>query len=121
MNRIQSILAGLLVVVPVKTLFSQEGHRWLSECELPAHERALIESDLRLIHSVRQEIEGVVKSLRKEAWKMPHVRLLMTIPGFDYCTAVTLMAALGVIEYVQEIQSERRIPRTRKSKKKTPQ
>ena len=95
MNRIQSVLAGLLVVVPVKTLFSQEGHRWLSECELPTHERALIESDLRLIHSVRQEIEGVENSLREEAWKMPHVRLLMTIPGFDYCTAMTLMAALG--------------------------
>ncbi len=44
-NRIQSVLAGLLVVVPVKTLFSQEGQRWLSECELPTHERALIESD----------------------------------------------------------------------------
>lgn len=94
-NRIQSVLAGLLVVVPVNTLFSNNGQQWLADCRLPAYERALIESDLRLIESVDKEIETLEKLLREEAWKAPRVRLLMTIPGGDYCTALTLMAALG--------------------------
>ncbi len=94
-NRIQSVLAGLLVVVPVNTLFSNNGQQWLADCRLPAYERALIESDLRLIESVDKEIETLEKLLREEAWKAPRVRLLMTIPGVDYCTALTLMAALG--------------------------
>lgn len=51
-NRIQSVLAGVLVPVPVKTLFSQVGQQWLAHCELPADQRALIESDLRLIEAV---------------------------------------------------------------------
>lgn len=94
-NRIQSVLAGLLVVVPVNTLFSSSGQQWLADCSLPAFERTLIESDLRLIESVDKEIDMLEKLLREEAWKAPRVRLLMTIPGVDYCTSLTLMAALG--------------------------
>lgn len=60
-NRIQSVLAGLLVVVPVNTLFSNSGQQWLADCSLPAYERALIESDLRLIESVDKEIETLEK------------------------------------------------------------
>ncbi len=46
-NRIQSVLASRLAVVPVKALFSQEGLKWLAACELPADQRALVDSDLR--------------------------------------------------------------------------
>lgn len=94
-NRIQSVLAGLLVVVPVKTLFSQVGRQWLVDCDLPAYEKAMIASDVRLIEAVDREIGLLEKSLQAEAWKDPRVRLLMTIPGADYCTALTLIAALG--------------------------
>lgn len=94
-NRIQSVLAGLLVRVPVKTLFSQEGQQWLAGCGLPTNERALIESDLRLIEAVDRQIENLEITLREEAWKDLRVRLLMTIPGVDYCTGLTLIAALG--------------------------
>ncbi|MBA3314423.1 MAG: IS110 family transposase [Planctomycetota bacterium] len=94
-NRIQSVLAGLLVVVPVKTLFSQAGRQWLADCDLPAYERALVESDLRLIEAVDQEIDRLEQQLQQEAWNAPRVRLLMTIPGVDYGTALTLIAALG--------------------------
>ncbi len=94
-NRIQSVLAGLLVVVPVPSLFSREGQQWLTGCELPTYERALIESDLRLIVVVDTEIDRLEQLLQQEAWKAPRVRLLMTIPGVDFCTALTLIAALG--------------------------
>lgn len=94
-NRIQSVLAGMLVPVPVKTLFSQVGQQWLADCDLPTDQRVLIESDLRLIESVDKEIEAQETALREEAWKDPRVRLLMTIPGVDYCVALTLIAALG--------------------------
>jgi transposase len=48
-NRIQSVLVSRLVEVPVKTLFSHEGLKWLTACELPADQHALIDSDLRLL------------------------------------------------------------------------
>jgi transposase len=101
-NRIQSVLAGLLVVVPVKTLFSNVGQQWLADCGLPTYERALIESDLRLIEAVGQEIDSLEKLLREEAWRAPRVRLLMTIPGVDYCTALTLVAALGELSRFED-------------------
>jgi transposase len=94
-NRIQSVLASRLVQVPVKTLFSQEGLKWLTGCELPADQRALVDSDLRLIKGVEQEIAELEASLRQQAWNQARVRLLMTIPGVDYCVALALVAALG--------------------------
>ena len=94
-NRIQSVLAGLLVVVPVKTLFSKVGQRWLEDCDLPTNEKALVTSDVKLIEAINKEIETFERSLQEEAWKDARVRLLMTIPGVDYCTALTLIAALG--------------------------
>jgi transposase len=94
-NRIQSVLASRLVVVPVKTLFSQEGLNWLAGCELPPDQRALVDSDLRLIKGVDQEIAELEVSLRQQAFNQARVRLLMTIPGVDYCVALALVAALG--------------------------
>lgn len=94
-NRIQSVLASRLVQVPVKTLFSQEGLKWLAGCELPADQRALVDSDLRLIKVVDQEIAELEAALRQQAWNQARVRLLMTIPGVDYCVALALIAALG--------------------------
>lgn len=94
-NRVQSVLASRLIPIPVKTLFSKEGMRWLVECELPADERVLIDLDLRLIQVVDQEIAGLEGALRQKAWNEARVRLLMTIPGVDYCVALALVAALG--------------------------
>lgn len=94
-NRIQSVLASRLVQVPVKTLFSQEGLKWLAGCELAADQRALVDSDLRLIKVVDQEIAELEVTLRQQAWNQARVRLLMTIPGVDYCVALALIAALG--------------------------
>jgi transposase len=68
---------------------------WLAGCELPADQRALIDSDLRLIKGVNQEIAELEASLRQQAWNQARVRLLMTIPGVDYCVSLALIAALG--------------------------
>lgn len=101
-NRIQSVLAGLLLTVPVKTLFSEVGQRWLENCQLPVYEKGLIASDIRLMAAIDQEIASLEKLLQQEAWKTPRVRLLMTIPGVDYCTALTLMAALGDVSRFED-------------------
>lgn len=94
-NRIQSVLAALLIEVPVKTLFSKEGLAWLSKCDLPRRQRPLVDSDLQLIEGINKEIENLEESLRQHAWQQGRVRLLMTIPGVDYCVALSLIAALG--------------------------
>jgi len=94
-NRVQSVLAGRLVTVPVKTLFSQAGLQWLAGCELPEDQRELVESDLRLIRGVDEEISTLEAMLRQQAWDQASVRLLMTIPGVDYCVALALIAAMG--------------------------
>ena len=88
----------MLVVLLVATLFRRPGKEWLAKGELPVIRRALIESDLYLIESVENEFDALEELLQKEAWKTPQVRLLMTIPGVDYCTAPSLLAALGYLK-----------------------
>ncbi|MBA3316042.1 MAG: transposase [Planctomycetota bacterium] len=55
----------------------------------------MVESDLRLMASVDAEIDRLEQQLQREAWNAPRVRLLMTISGVDYDTALTLIVALG--------------------------
>ncbi len=101
-NRIQSILAGLLVVIPVKTLFSKAGRQWLVDYDLPTNEKELVMSDLKLMEAINNEIETLEKLLQKEAWNDAQVRLLMTIPGIDYCTGLTLIAAIGDVSRFED-------------------
>lgn len=101
-NRVQSVFASLLIPVPVTTLFSDTGLQWLTDYDLPAEPRALVESDLRLLKVVDQEIDTLESTLRQQAWNQPRVRLLMTIPGVDYCVALSLIAALGDLSRFQD-------------------
>ncbi|MBA4104815.1 MAG: hypothetical protein C0485_03575 [Pirellula sp.] len=50
---------------------------------------------MRLITGIDQEIAELEASLRQQAWNQARVRLLMTIPGVDYCVALAIVAALG--------------------------
>jgi transposase len=66
--------------------------------ELPAESRALIESDLRLLEAVERELNALVGELARHAHADDRARLLMTLPGIDYVSAVGLLAALGDLD-----------------------
>jgi transposase len=94
-NRISSALAQRLLVPPVKDLFSAEGRRWLGDQVLDEPTRAQIDSDLRLLDSVDQEVLGSEDALYRRAYQQPEVRLLVTLPGVDVTVAQALLAAWG--------------------------
>lgn len=96
-NRIQSVLAQALIVPPVEVLFSQKGIAWLQRYPWADDDRLLIEGDLRLIEAVNHEIAVLDKTLAQLAYQEDRVRLLMTLPGFGYAAAQSLLAALGDI------------------------
>ena len=96
-NRIHSILAGLLVVLPEGGLFTGKGLAWVRVLELPQDARSTVDRFLRLYDAVEAELESLDMQLRTLAHHDARIRLLMTLPGVARGVALTLIAALGDI------------------------
>jgi transposase len=91
-----------LIQAPVQDLFSTKGLQWLRHCttdpELDADLRAALASDLRLLDAVQAELDALDHQLAALPYPIPQVKLLMTLPGVDYPTALALLAAWGTVE-----------------------
>lgn len=98
-NRIQSLLARWLLIPPCKVLWTKTGMAWLKKTlpSLPTHEQLTLESDLRQMDFVDQELVSLDEKLAGEAYADRRVQLLMTLPGVNYAVALGLLAALGDI------------------------
>jgi len=93
-NRVHSVLAMRLVEEP-KKLFNAEGRQWLKTVELDAQGRMLIDSDLRQLEFLDQEITTLDLELARRGHADGEVKLLMTLSGFDVGTAEAVLAAWG--------------------------
>lgn len=94
-NHIQSLLGRLLLHPPGKCLWTKTGLDWLREVALPAHERLVLDSELRQLEAIENEVTRADRELAGIAQQEPRVRLLMTLPGVNYVVALGLLAALG--------------------------
>ena len=94
-NRLQSTLAMRLIPVPFKNLWGRPGREWLEELELDPDGRQALESDLRLLDALEQEIHQLELAMAKSAYPVEDIRLLMTLPGFGLAVAQGLRAAWG--------------------------
>jgi transposase len=101
-NQVQGLLGRLLVTSPFKLLWTKKGVAWLHSVELPAHERLVLDSQLRQMVVMEQELKALDEQLAEAARSEPQVPLLMTIPGVNYVVALALLAALGDISRFQD-------------------
>jgi transposase len=101
-NQVQGLLGRLLVTSPFKLLWTKKGLAWLHSVELPIHERLVLDSQLRQLVIMEQELKALDEQLAEAARGEPQVPLLMTIPGVNYVVALALLAALGDISRFQD-------------------
>jgi len=95
-NQVQAVLhRNMLPHPPVTDLFGTRGRAWLEHQPLPVDERETVDALLRQLDFYGQELAAVERRLATEALDDPVVKRLMTIPGVDAMTAVTLLAAVG--------------------------
>jgi transposase len=97
-NRLHAVLNARLIRCPEKDLFSGKGLAWLQQLALDAEGRWMLDSDLRLLHQVQQEIDELEQQLCELAYPHAPVKLLMSLPGVDVRVAQTLVAAWGDID-----------------------
>src|SRR4051794_5908453 len=97
-NEIHAILMRRLKGRPdVSDLFGKTGRQWLAELELPVEERETLDSGLRLIDFLDQEVALVEQAIAHDALNWPDARRLMTVPGVNLIVAVTFLATVGDI------------------------
>ncbi len=100
-NRIHGILHRNLVPgCPRSDLFGKAGRRWLTVQalpQLPPHEQDIVLATLRQFESLSTELAHIDQTLATLALQHPSVRRLVTIPGIDAVTALTVVAAIGHI------------------------
>jgi transposase len=97
-NQIHATLMRCLIGrAPFREPFGPKGRRWLSELDLPEEERESVDSALRQIEFLDQEIAAVERLIATEALESPEIRRLMTVPGVNVICAATFLAAIGDI------------------------
>lgn len=96
-NRIQSLLASRLIRCPYATLFAKRSLAWLRSLELSDDDRLVIDSQLRQMEAVDRELEQLDQRLQQLAHEESRAKLLMTLPGISYASALTLLGAIGDI------------------------
>lgn len=95
-NQVHGILnRNLVPTPPMSDLFGGTGRHWLSRQALPPDERSCVEALVRQLDFHGQELKLVERELATEALPDPVVRRLMTIPGVDAITAISVVAAVG--------------------------
>jgi transposase len=97
-NRIHAVLHRNLVDCPATDLFGVTGRRWLTEVQLPAMERREVDSNLRLLAVLEDEVRSVDDEIAVVVVDDPRVRRLLTIPGVGLATAVAVVAVVGDIQ-----------------------
>jgi transposase len=94
-NRLHAVLAQRLLRPPVDELFGKRGRAWLAGVDIDAEGRLLLDSDLRLLAQIDEEIAALDGVLAAKAYATEQVKLLLTLPGIDVTAAQTVLAAWG--------------------------
>lgn len=92
--RARSILA-LEGIVDKKDLFGPRSRSWLTNVNLEEQNRGELNYAVKLLDSVKKEMEGVERSIEKECMKYSGVDLLTTIPGIGPYSALMILSEIG--------------------------
>lgn len=96
-NQVHAVLHQHGLRAPVSDLFGRTGRAWLSSVTLRPAPRQAIETSLRMVERLDQEVAALDQQLGQAARQDPDARCLMTIPGIGAFTAMVLKAEIGDI------------------------
>ena len=95
-NRIHSSLSTQGLEPPFTDLFGKSGLAWLRALEIREPYRSLLDQDLRILESLRQEIKKVTQTIEALAEEDPRVRLILPIRGLGKYSVCSSWPKLGM-------------------------
>jgi transposase len=97
-NQVQAVLMrNLKPRPPMSDLFGVKGRVWLSDQQLPAGEREMVDACLRHLDFLDGEVKQLDRVIAQTVLASEEMRRLLQLPGVSATTAATLMAAIGDI------------------------
>lgn len=96
-NKIHAILFKHSLKHNFSNLFGKGGRRWLASLELPEPFKTNLDKYLNLIDYFTGEIDYAEERITNTVINCPQAKLLISIPGISYCSALTIMAEIGDI------------------------
>lgn len=96
-NKIHALLFKNALRHPYRDVFGKAGRRWLASLALPEHCATNMRRYLTLIDALDALIKEAKDTIERAVTDHPQARLLTTIPGVSYVSALTIMAEIGDI------------------------
>jgi transposase len=96
-NQMQAVLHQEGFRKPVSDVFGKRGRAWLEKIELSPGGRRVVQSWLRQIDHLDDEIEAQKKELESMAADDARARWLQTVPGIGAYSAMVILAEIGDI------------------------
>ncbi len=97
-NRIHALLAKHGVRHEFSDLFGKRGIEFLKELELSGVDKVILISELKHLEFLNRELENLSRHIADLSVEMKEVRLLMTIPGVDFYSALVILSEIGSVE-----------------------
>jgi len=96
-NRIHGLLDKHGLRMPETTPFSTGNIEWLRRLSLGFMDDAILRSDLALLEAVGEQVEVIEEKIAALAAEERRARLLMTMTGVGYFTAMLILSEVGDI------------------------
>lgn len=93
-NKIHAILAKYEHKSPAYKAFSKKGIAWLRQITLTDTDRMTMNAYLDGIELVQQQVDSFESRMAAISKEDQRIRLLMTIPGINYVTALTVISEI---------------------------
>lgn len=92
-NRIKAQLRRRGIEYSGRNLWTISGKRWLRDLEINA-----VDDFLEVLQTLNERISKLEEDIEEIAGGMEEARILMTIPGVSYYTALTIIAEIATVE-----------------------
>jgi transposase len=96
-NRIHGLLDKHGLRMPGTTAFSRDNVTWLKGLRLGFMDNAILESNIALLEALNLQIMIIEEKIAVLAVEDTRARLLMTMPGIGYFTAMLILCEIGDI------------------------
>ena len=97
-NRIHSLLDKYDLKSESSDIFGKQSLEWLRTLQLPAIDKTILNSDIALLDSLETQIQNMNIEIAKLAYNQEDVKLLMTMPGIDYYSAMIISSEIGDVK-----------------------
>lgn len=96
-NKVHAILHKHALKHPFSNLFGVAGRRWLSSLQLKEPFASALKEYLSLIDYLTEQIDRAEQTVETTVADQPQAKLLTTIPGVSYVSALTIIGEIGDI------------------------